>query len=496
MAVQFSEIALDLLEPGVFAEIAPNNRLIGVLPYPTKNLIIAQKLATGTLPPATLRQITRPDEAIALLGRGSIGVEQVKAFFKNNKSQPVYLMAMADAGGAVKATGKFTFAGTIPTQSVVLYFRVGCRQVRITCLSTDTLASLATKLAAAITADLDMTVTAVSAAADVNITARHGGEVGNEIDLRVDTNAQPLPDGLTCTVTAMSGGSGNPVLQTALDAVSNTWITDLTCPWNDATNLAALAAWLSARYTATSKLDVHGFVGKRGIFSALTTWGNLTNCPQLSLVGLKAPRSSTWEVAAAMMGVCAFNLSNDPSRQLRTLALVGVDAGDPIDQFIDTEQDLLLRNGISTLDQLSDGTVVLSRVITTYKTNALGIADRSWLDIMTVKTLSRIRYDWSGYVQLNWPRAKLMADEADASFAYNPDINDTSVVTPRRMKASWAARCSLYGKEKGWIVDVKRTVQESVFEINADDRNRMDARPQVRIIGNLIIFANRIEFQP
>ena len=43
---------------------------------------------------------------------------------------------------------------------------------------------------------------------------------------------------------------------------------------------------------------------------------------------------------------------------------------------------------------------------------------------------------------------------------------------------------------------MKRTVQESVFEINADDRNRMDARPQIRIIGNLIIFANRIEFQP
>lgn len=496
MAVQFSEISLDLLEPGVFAEIAPNNRLVGILPYPTKNLIIAQKLAAGTLPPATLRQITRADEAIALFGRGSIGVEQVKAFFKNNKYQPVYVMALADAGGSVKATGKFTFAGVIPAQSTVLYFRIGNRQVRLTCLSTDTLATLATKLAAAITADLDMIVTAVAAAGEVTVTARHGGEVGNEIDLRVDTNAQPLPDGLTCAVTAMNGGAGNPVLQTALDAVANTWITDVTCPWNDSTNLGALAAWLAARYTATSKLDVHGYVAKRGIFSALTTWGNLTNCPQLSLTGLKAPRSSPWEIAAAMMGVAAFNLTNDPSRQLRALALTGIDGGDPVDQFIDTEQDLLLRNGISTLDQLGDGTVFMSRVVTTYKTNALGVADRAWLDIMTVKTLSRIRYDWSGYVQLNWPRAKLMPDDADAAFAYNPDINDNSVVTPRRMKASWAARCALYGQERAWIVDVKRTVQESVFEINADDRNRMDARPQLRIIGNLIIFANRIEFQP
>ncbi len=62
------------------------------------------------------------------------------------------------------------------------------------------------------------------------------------------------------------------------------------------------------------------------------------------------------------------------------------------------------------------------------------------------------------------------------------------------MAASWAARCSLYG-EKVWIEDVQRTVRESVFERSTDDRNRLESRQQVEIVGNLMVFAGRIEFQ-
>lgn len=496
MTVSFSEISTDILEPGFYGEIAANTRNIGILAYPSKALIIGQKLAAGTLTPLTMRQVTRWEEAIALFGQGSQAVEAVKAFFQSNTSQALFVMAINEAGGAVKATGTFTFAGAIPAQATVLYFRVGGRQVRITVVATDTLTTIAAALAAAINADLDMLVTATSAVGVVTVTARQGGEFSNEIDLRVDTAAQVLPSGLTCTIVGMSGGAGNPVLQTALDAVANAWITDVSHPFTDATNMAAFSAWLIARYKAGSRLDVHGYLFKRGSFSALTTWGNSVNCAQLSCIGLKAAQSSPWVIAAAIMGVAVFNLTNDPSRQLRSLPLVGVIGADPADLFIDSEQDLLLRNGVSTLDQTSDGTLTISRLITTYKTNALGIADRSWLDIMVPKTMSRIRYDWSGYLALLYPRAKLMPDNSTATFGYNPDLNDTSVVTPRLMRGSWAARCKLYEQDRAWLQETPRTVKESVFEINSSDRNRLDTRLQMRIVGNLIVNANRLEFQP
>ena len=196
-------------------------------------------------------------------------------------------------------------------------------------------------------------------------------------------------------------------------------------------------------------------------------------------------------------GKTTFHLTNDPARQLRSLVLPGVEAPDEADQFLDEENDLLLRNGISTFDCLSDGSVTISRMITTYKKTTLDIADRAWLDIMVPVTMSRIRYDWSAYVGLMYPRSKLVDDESAGAFASRHDDDQdpgTAVVTPKRMAASWAARCSLYG-EKVWIEDVQRTVRESVFERSTDDRNRLESRQQVEIVGNLMVFAGRIEFQ-
>ena len=494
--MDFNEIPVDRLEPGTLLEIGPNYRNVGILPWPEKAFIVGQKLATGTLAAGAIQEVTRADQAIALFGRGSIGAEQVAYFKKANRNTPLYVIALPDAGGALKATGTFTFAGA-PTSSVVLRFKIGGRQVRMTALSSDAVAALATKLAAAINADLDMVVTATAALGVVIVTSRHGGEVGNEIDLRVDTKAQPLPAGLTCAVVAMAGGSGNPDVQPALDLLVSTWATKLTHPWSDATNLAKTAEWLRVRYLATSKLDCHGFVFMGGTYGQLTTFGNLTNSPFLTNAGLKKSPTPSWAMAASAMGIASFHLTNDPARQLKSLVLPGVEAPAEADQFLDEENDLLLRNGISTFDCLSDGSVTISRMITTYKKTTLDIADRAWLDIMVPVTMSRIRYDWSVYINLMYPRSKLVDDDSDASFATRQDDDQdpgTAVVTPKRMAGSWAARCKLYG-EKVWIENVQRTLRESVFQRSADDRNRLESRQQVVIVGNLMVFAGRLEFQ-
>lgn len=494
--IVFDEIPYDWLEPGTFLEVKPNYRNMGLLPYPVRNLIIGQKLATGTLAPGQFVEIVRPEQAIALFGQGSIGAEQVAAFRAANKTQPLYVTALADDGDAVKATGTITFAGAI-SAALVLRFLVGGKQVRFNAAAAASVTDLATALKNAINADTTLPVVATSALGVVTVTARHGGEVGNDIDVRVDTAAQPLPSGLTAAVVAMSGGTGNPDITAALDAIGNVWYTAVQHPWSDATNMAAFATWLRDRYMAMAKRDCHGYVAKRGTFAELGTFGELTNSPFLSPIGLNKPPTSSWVISATLMGVCSFSLANDPARQLRSLVLPGVQAPAPADQFIDTERELLLRKGISSLDCLSDGTVTISRVITSYKTSNLGIADRAWMDIMVPATMSRIRYDWAGYVSLLYPRAKLVDDENSAAFTSRSDSDEdpgNAVVTPRRMKGSWAARCRLYG-DRAWIEDVDRTVKESVFQRNDSDKNRLDSRQQVLIVGNLMVLAGSLEFQ-
>jgi phage tail sheath gpL-like len=157
------------------------------------------------------------------------------------------------------------------------------------------------------------------------------------------------------------------------------------------------------------------------------------------------------------------------------------------ERFIDTERDLLLRDGISTFTTTDDGVVVLERVITHYQRTNLNIEDTAWLDVMTSKTLSRIRYDWGAYMGQTWPRAKLADDGAPAA-EYDPEI-----ATPRRLHGSWAARCALY-ERLGWIQQASESAAESVFVRDVNDRNRVNARLYIRILGNLMTLAGVLEF--
>ncbi len=192
--MDFDEIPFDWLEPATLLEVKANYRKTGVLPYPTRALIATQKLASGSLQPGVIVEVTRPEEGIALFGAGSVGAEMVYAWRYANKTTPLYVTALSDAAGAVKATGTLTFAGVVP-QATVLRFKIAGRPIRFTALTTDTATTMATKLAAAINADTMNVCTATSAAAVVTVTARNGGEVGNDIDIRVDAQAQAVPTG-------------------------------------------------------------------------------------------------------------------------------------------------------------------------------------------------------------------------------------------------------------------------------------------------------------
>lgn len=495
--ITFDQIPYDWQEPGTYLEVRPNYSRVGVLPYPARALIAVPLLASGTMAPGEIRQITRDEEAEAFIGTGSKGVEMVKAFRAINSVTPLFITGLNDADGAVKATGTLTITGAVSV-SVVLRVLINGKQVRFTATAGAPVGAMATALADAINADTSLPVTAAAADGVVTLTARHGGSIGNEIDIRVDTAAQPLPTGLSIAVAAMANGSGNPDIQDVLDLVVNEWFTAIVSPWNDATNMAALAEDMTRRYQAMTTLDCHTYVAKRGTFGELTTFGALTNSPFMSPLGLNKPRSGPWVLASAVAALASFHLTNDPARQLRSLALTGFSGCAAEDQFTEQEQNLLLQAGVSTFDRLADGTMTVSRIVTSYKVSNLGVADRAWMDIMVPATMSRIRYDWASYVSLLYPRAKLVADEETAVFSAPPGSADAatgnSVVTPRRMYGSWAARCRLY-EERAWLQDVDRTIAESRFEIDADDKNRINANQQLKIVGNLMVLAGALEFQ-
>lgn len=484
--INFDEIPYDWRVPGTYVQVRPNYQNVGLLPFPAKAILFVQTLAAGSAVVGQRYEITRPEDGTALFGAGSIGQQMVRAFKKTNRTNQLFAVALADDGAGVKATKTMTFtgagAGTVPIW-------IKNRRVRYKATATMTPTQHATAAVAAINADPDMPYVATSAAGVVTLTAKHAGESGNQIDVRMrKTGEDVLPGTLAVAIADGVAGAGNPDVQDILDVIVNEWYTDIAMAWDDAANLTALAAALADKYVAMGKKDAHAYVGHRGTYGELGTKGALTNSQLITPIGAKKAYDAPWEWAAALCGLATFHLTNDPARQLRSLVLAGLSAPDPEDCFTETEQDLLMRQGISTFDRLADGSVVIKRVITAYKVSNLNVADTAWLDIMVPKTMTRIRYDWSAYVSLLYPRHKLASDDSPAA------NNNDAVVTPRRMHGSWATRCKIYERQ-AWIEDVSRTVDESRFERDVSDRNRLNAQQQVVIIGNLMVLAAALEFQ-
>lgn len=483
----FEEIPYDWRAPGTYVEVRPSYRNLGLVGFPARALLIGQKLAGGSAPPAVPQRITRADQAPALFGAGSVAAEMAEAFRAANQTTDLFVVALADPSGDA-AAGSIVLSGS-PSAAGAIAVYIGGRRVAVTVAAGAALADIAAALRAAIDAVPAMPVVAGGSGATVTLTAKHVGVVGNAIDVRLNRLAgEATPLGLTATVTQPAGGTGSPDIATVLTAIAAEWFTDIACAWTDTANLNALTADLGARYQAMGPQDAHAYIGLRGTFGALSAAGAARNSPHLSIIGADASPSSPWAWAASLCGVAAFHLANDPARQLRSLALPGLIAPDPAKRFTLLEQDLLLRDGISTFDVNADGTVRLSRVISTYQTSPLAVEDEAWLDITIPKTMSRIRYDWSSYITLLYPRHKL-ADDGSPAAEYSD-----AVVTPRQMHGAWAARSALY-ERRGWIEDAARTAGESVFVRDEDDRNRMNARQIVRVIGNLMVLAASLQFE-
>ena len=490
--INFNEIPLDWRNPGVYVEARANYSSAGLLTYPARALILGQAVTGSTGPNLVAQQLTRSDQAAGQFGAGSIADDMARAWLAANPTSQTYMMALADGAGATKAVGSFVIAGT-PTSSFTQYLYIAGKRVRVAIASGDTLATITASVLAACTAMVGPNALPVvatsSVAGTITLTARNGGLCGNDIDLRtILQDGDGICPGLTITTTAMTGGATNPDVGTAISAIASDWYTHIVMPWNDSANVTALITELERRYGAMVRLDAHGFVGFKGTLAACGTYASAMNSRFLTLIGGKNLISPPWVFAASTAGVAMARLVADPARQLRAIALPGVIGPAPVDRFMDSEMDTQLRQGFSTFRVGWDGVVYLDRVITTYRTTALGVPDTAWLDIMVPQTMSRIRYDWRNYLSVLYPNNKL-ADDGSVAAEY-----DDTVVTPIRMRGSWAARCKLYERQ-GWIENSAVTVAASVFQRDATDRNRMNARQQVRIIGNLMVLAAALEFQ-
>lgn len=490
MDISFNEIPVDLAVPGHYGEIDNSKAYRGLSGIPIKVLLIGQKLAAAPGEALKPMLITNTDQGNAYFGKGSMLAHMIQRFKAANSYTMVYAIAQADNVAGVAAAGSIAFNGAA-TASGTLNLYLGGRLVQVGITAADADTVQATKTIAAINANTDLAVTAAIDGVDnkkVNITARHKGECGNRLSILLNYyQDQQTPAGVTPTIVAMAGGTGNPLVTAVIDAIGDEWYTDIVMPYSDTTNIVAMEAELKERFSALGRMDAHCFMSDEGTHSALITKGQNRNNPFISNLPYKGSPTPTYEWVASLAGIASFEIKNDPARPVKELILPGIMPPKVADRFSFDERNLLLLTGMSTFTVDGGGNVVVERIVTTYRENTFAAKDPSFMNFERMRTLTYLRYDWRNFMALTYPRYKLADDGSPSSRGH-------AIMTPSIGRAAAISRFMLW-QEAGLVEDLEQFKDELIVQRNPNNPDRLDFLFPPNIINQFLISASKFEFR-
>lgn len=488
MTISFNQIPAGLRVPLFYAEFDNSRAVQGSPTQPHKVLMIGQRRSAGTVLEKVPTLVTSIEQAQQFFGIGSVLADMAETFLKGNRSQALTCVALDDLLAGVAATGKIAFTGT-PTKAGVLSFMIGGRNVQIAVSTSSTPASLATALAAAIQAETRCVASAAVNGTnnfEVDLTAKNKGTHGNEIDVRHSYfDGESVPTGLTVTITAFSGGAGNPDVDGVWPVIGDVQYLSIVSAFTDAQNIGKVEAELTSRFGPLKMNDGYGLYGKRGTLSELLTLGDSRNSQFTTIMASLGP-SSPWQFAAALAAQVAASAEIDPARPFQTLPMVGIFAPKQSELFTLEERDLLLHDGISTFMVDSGSNVLIEGVITTYQENAFGSPDTSYLYLNTPLTLSLLRYQARARITSKYGRHKLANDGTRFGAGQ-------AIVTPNVIKAEFIALFREW-EEAGLVEGFDQFKAELIVERNASNPNRVDVLLPPDLVNQLVVVGTKIQF--
>ncbi len=489
--VSFNKIPLNIRTPGQFIEIDNTKAVQGLPLMDRKILMLGQRLAAGSVEEAVPKRMLNASQAEDYFGRGSILAAMVAAAKEVNETSEMWAVALDDNDAGVKAEGEIEFGGS-PTQAGTLNVYIAGRLVQIGVGVGEDSDVTAAKLTAAINAQTDLPVTAEQGDGEdddtVELTARNAGETGNDIDIRLNYfTGENTPRGLVVTITAMSGGTGNPDVADALAAIGDDQFYTIISPWSDASNMSKLEDELDDRWGPMKQKTGHVFTSVSGTHGDLSTYGDARNSVHSTVLGLHDMPTPPWVAAAIHGALVEFHGAIDPARPFQTLHLRGIMAPPEESRFTRAERNLLLNDGISTFIVDAGGRVLIERVITTYQENAFGVPDISFLDLNTKWTVDYYRFAVRARIALRFPRYKLAND--GTNFAPGQ-----AIVTPRVIRAE------LLGlhrelEEAGLVEDFEQFKNDLLVVRSNTDPNRVNAVIPPNIINQFRVFAAAVQFR-
>ncbi|CDN60043.1 Bacteriophage tail sheath protein [Burkholderia cenocepacia H111] len=490
MTVPFKQIPQNVRTPLFFAEIDNSRANTAVT---NQRALLIGPMTTGAATANIPLLSAGTGDANTQFGANSVLALMTAAYRRNDQFGEIWCLPVADAAGAVAATGSIAFTAP-PTANGTISLYVADQLVSVPVTQGMTTAQIATAVAAAINLIPAMPATAAAATNTVTLTADNKGLVGNDIDIRFNkqgaAGGEILPTGLTATITAMASGATNPSLTTALGNLLDMPFDFIACAFTDTASMDAIKAFLNdstGRWSWQQQVFGHVFYAYRGTWGSLTTFGTARNNQHETVMGFNDSPTPSWQWAAAVAAVTAVSVRADPGIPMQTVALTGISAPPLQSRFNLSQRNTLLYDGVSTFTVADDGTVAIENLITTYQTNAFGQPDNSYLEIETMFLLAYVLRRLRTLVTSKYARVKLAAD--GTRFAPG-----SAIVTPKIIKADQIAEYRQMEYE-GYVQGSDIFAQALIVEQNASNPNRVDVLWPGTLINQLRIFALLAQFR-
>lgn len=487
--VTFNQIPSGIRTPGIFTEFDGSGALQGTPAKPHTALLIGLRASTGTVAEKVPTQIIGTLDGDGFFGVGSPLAEMSRAFKAANPRTKLIAIGLNEVGAGVVASGKIEFGGTATKAGTVSAY-IGGRLVRAAVAVGDDGADVALALAAAIDADARLPVGADvgggGAEDECIITAKLKGPHGNDIALELNREQdEALPAGITATITPMASGATAATVADAIGVFGDVQFDTIATMFNDSTNLGLLETELARRWGPMVSLEGHAFAGITGNASAAIAATTSRNSPHVTIMPTLSSPTPPWLMAAVVAAADAGE--SDPGRPRHTLPLVGIVAPKTGLAPIRETRDLLLHSGLSTYKVDAGGNVIIERLITSYRKNALNVDDPTYLDITTMRTLAYLRWSWNLRIAVKYPRHKLAND--GTNFAPG-----SKVVTPSVMRGealSWFREMEFATHVEGF----EQFKRDLVVMRSPSDPNRLDLVLNPDLVNQLGVVATQIGFR-
>ncbi len=482
MTIDFYEISASNEVPATLTEVGSSGPS-GVAPKRT--LIVAERLASGTVAANVPYLCTADTTGDAGSGIGSPTGEMVRAYKPIDPDAVLYAIGL-DETASVAAAGSLGLSGTA-SASGELVFRVGGRRYAVAVASGDLAANLLTTLKSLVDGDTRrLATTSAIAASAIPLTARAKGPTGNSLDIRQEGTAIA---GLTVTLGAFTGGLTAPSVTAAIAAVASEKYDTIVISGTDSTTMTAIEAEAIRRAQGGVEMPTIVFYGVSGSLGTLLSFSSTRNSKHTCPVPAHTSPTPPWIAAAIAAAVASKSAAQDPGRPYYGLELTGLLPQAISDRLEFSERQQLVVAGWSIWDVTADGTCFVERLVTAYKTDGAGQPDTKFRDVTTMRILSDWREQWRALTS-GWRTYKLVDDDT-------PLNAGVRAITPSYGKAAQDALYERYAGT-GNVQRVSDFIAKSRCERDtlgnpSGNRKRLNFYQPLRIGDVVITLAARIE---